>query len=103
VVRTKRRGLLNLTVLEEKLEALTRAFAGVPLRASLVKSIARAVDHADCAQALLMADAWLRDPVTSLVDEPAWRRAVLTQKLRCLTAQGRTQEASEIRRLLDGP
>jgi hypothetical protein len=94
---------LSLRELEGRLEALSRAFAGVALREARIQAIVRATDHGDCPHALPMADAWLREPVTGLVDEYRWRRAVLSQKLRCLNRLGRRAEALELQRQLEVP
>ncbi|MCU0695106.1 MAG: FecR family protein [Myxococcaceae bacterium] len=96
----------SLKAIEEHLRELERQ-AHVPFapitsttRESAARTIARLADAGDHDEALELADAWLRGPASASPLEPAWRRSVLQQKVRCLNHLGRTAEALEVQRLL---
>ena len=96
----------KLGVLEERLRELHRSLLAPFMpseraREERMREVASRADRGDCRGALAVAERWLRQPSTRRAEEPTWRRAVLTQKWRCLLAQGRADEASVVRRELD--
>lgn len=103
----RRRGGFNLGELERRIRDFSRAvqapFVGLDprVRDQQAKDVERLADAGDCDGSIALADAWLRD-TNRAADAETTRRGVLLQKLRCLNHLGRTAEAAEVQRELDG-
>jgi hypothetical protein len=67
------------------------------MRESRARDVNRLADAGDCVGALAIADRWLVEPMSRSANEGLWRRAVLNQKVRCLTKLGRVEEANAVK------
>lgn len=106
--RTRRQSGFSLREVEEHLRELERQVRAPfepqspAARERGARTVARVADAGNCEQALQLAEAWLRQPMSAAREEPVWRRSVLQQKVRCLNHLGRTAEALEVQQQL-GP
>jgi ferric-dicitrate binding protein FerR (iron transport regulator) len=95
----------SLSFIERRLLAIKRelegpAFTSEARRERRASDVARLADANDCIGALAIADRWLVESRSRSAREHDWNRAVLTQKLRCLTKLGRLVEADLVRQEL---
>lgn len=102
----RRRGGFNLGELEKRIREFSREVQKPFLkldpksRARAAVEVTRLANQGLCEEAVAVADDWLAD-TNRATDAEATRRGVLQQKVRCLTALGRTAEAAEVQRQLD--
>ncbi|MBL9037717.1 MAG: FecR domain-containing protein [Archangium sp.] len=106
--RPRGSGGFSLRDLERRIDQLMRDVrspfppAGGSLRQARAREVAHLADDGRCDEAIALSDAWLSSPAWQRTgaDEGVLRRAVLQQKMRCLTSLGRNAEATDVWREL---
>lgn len=102
-VRGSRERRFSLRNLERMLRELGTVISSGSRREAMAHQVTLTADANDCQYALILADRWLREPVTMAPNEPRLRRGVQLQQVRCLNHLGRVEEAETLRRQLEGP
>ncbi|MFO0599666.1 MAG: FecR domain-containing protein [Myxococcaceae bacterium] len=92
----------SLRNLERKLREIGSVITTPTGREARARAVLLAADAGDCAYALQLADSWLKEPVTGLSTEASMKRSVQLQQVRCLNHLGRKDEATELRKTLEG-